>query len=143
MADANAIMMMVQDKLPKDSMGQITLRDKLDTLSEAKKDELMRTLPMLDLKNPTLVFWVGSFLFGEFGVGRFMIGDKVLGAIRLALALFFYLFLMIYAESESGIAAFLVVILILAVRGWWVVDLFLTGKKLRQQNLDKILQAIK
>lgn len=50
---------------------------------------------------------------------------------------------MIYAESESGIAAFLAVILILAVRGWWVADLFLTGKKLRQQNLDKILQAIK
>ena len=140
--DTNSIIMMLQDKLPKNPSEQMALRDKLDKLSASKRDELMRNLALLDLKNPTLVFWVGSFLFGEFGVGRFMIGNKVLGAIRLALALFFYLFLMIYTESESGIAAFLAVVLLLAVRGWWIADLFLTGKKLRQQNLDKVLQAI-
>lgn len=39
---------------------------------------------MLKLKSPALVFWVGTFLFGPFGVERFMIGDMVLGFVRLA-----------------------------------------------------------
>lgn len=120
----------------------ITLRDKLDTLSASKKDELMRNLALLDLKNPTLVFWVGSFLFGAFGVGRFMIGDKTLGLARLGLWIVYILFYSIVLESGSVIALVLASILGIGVSAWWIADLFLIGKKLCQQNLNKVLQSI-
>ncbi|ECP8588904.1 hypothetical protein FU405_03835 [Campylobacter coli] len=42
---------------------------------------------MIKLKSPALVFWVRTFLFGAFGVGRFMIGDWVLGLIRLGITI--------------------------------------------------------
>lgn len=141
MTDTNTIMMMVQDKLPKDMISLSNLRDRLDKLSDAKREELVQKLPMLNLKSPALVFWVGSFLFGHLGVGRFMIGDTLLGGIRLGL---FILYLM------SGFFAFISVtagitissIAVIAMGIWWIVDLLITGKKLRKKNLDKILQAI-
>lgn len=141
MTDTNTIMMMVQDKLPKDMTSLSNLRDRLDKLSDAKREELMQKLPMLNLKSPALVFWVGSFLFGSLGVGRFMIGDTLLGGIRLGL---FILYL------TSGFFAFISVtagitissIAVIAMWIWYIVDLFITGKKLRKKNLDKILLAI-
>lgn len=75
------------NKLPKDAMSAMFLRDKLDKIDKRKKDELMQMLPMLNLKNPTTVFWVGCFLLGSFGVGRFMVGDIVLGIVRMALGI--------------------------------------------------------
>lgn len=133
--DTASIMMMLQDKLPKDPASLMALREKLDKTSEAKRDEFVKNLPFLNLKSPTLVFWVGSFLLGTCGVGRFMIGDKLLGGLRLGLLILWIIAYM----SGIGIAERL-------LRGcaliWWIVDLFLTGKKLRKQNLDKIMQAL-
>lgn len=136
MTDTSTIMMMVQDKLPKDMVSLSNLRDKLDKLSDAKREELAQKLPMLKLKSPALVFWVGSFLFGNFGVGRFMIGDTLLGGIRLGLTL---LGMFVIA---AGFGEVFEKTLQLAVWIWWIVDLFITGKKLRKKNLDKILLAI-
>ena len=136
MTDTSTIMMMVQDKLPKDMVSLSNLRDKLDKLSDAKREELAQKLPMLKLKSPALVFWVGSFLFGSFGVGRFMIGDTLLGGIRLGLAL-----LSVFVAAVEFGEVFEKT-LQLAVWIWWIVDLFITGKKLRKKNLDKILLAI-
>ncbi len=134
--DTNSIIAMLQNKLPKNQAEHIVLRDKLDKMSEAKRDEFAKTtLLMLNLKSPTKVFWLGSFLFGTFGVGRFMIGDKVLGGIRLAL------FLLIIV---AGMLGFAIVSSVLNVISWiwWIVDLFIVGPKLRRQNLAKVLQAI-
>ena len=140
--DTNSIMMMLQDKLPKDPASAMALRDKLDKTSEAKKDELMKNLPMLQLKSPALVFWVGSFLFGAFGVGRFMIGDKTIGAIRLGLAILFFVLYGLAFGIQSNVVLGLAAVVRIVILIWWVVDLFLTGKKLRKQNLDKIMQAL-
>ncbi|EKT0454159.1 TM2 domain-containing protein [Campylobacter jejuni] len=71
---------------------------------------------MIKLKSPALVFWVGTFLFGAFGVSRFMIGDRVLGIIYGLLWLVNWI--------------------------WWIVDMFLVGKKLRKQNFEKIANII-
>ena len=140
--DTNSIMMMLQDKLPKNPASVMALREKLDKTSEVKKDELMKNLPFLNLKSPALVFWVGSFLFGAFGVGRFMIGDKTIGAIRLGLAILFFVLYGLAFGIQSTIVLGLAAFVRIAVLIWWVVDLFLTGKKLRKQNLDKIMQAL-
>lgn len=141
MTDTNTIMMMVQDKLPKDMISLSNLRDRLDKLSDAKREELVQKLPMLNLKSPALVFWVGSFLFGHLGVGRFMIGDTLLGGIRLGL---FILYLMsgffAFISVTAGITISSIAVIVMGI--WWIVDLFITGKKLRKKNLDKILQAI-
>ena len=133
--DTNSIMMMLQDKLPKDPTSVIALREKLDKTSEAKKDELMKNLPLLNLKSPALVFWVGSFLLGGLGVGRFMIGDKLHGGLRLGLCVLYFIsaFAAMGAITQ-GLGSWLLI--------WSIADLFFIGKKTRKKNLDKIMQAL-
>lgn len=133
--DTASIMMMLQDKLPKDPASVMALREKLDKTSEAKKDELMKNLPFLNLKSPALVFWVGAFLFGWIGLGRFMVGDKLHGGLRLGLCVIY--FISAFAAMgviTQGLGSWLLI--------WTIVDLFFIGKKTRKKNLDKILQAI-
>ena len=93
------------------------------------------------------MFWVGSFLFGGFGVGRFMIGDMLLGGLRLGLWVVYVVLSTIgtvdMVESrELSITYIISLVLAIVMFVWWIVDLFLTGKKLRANNLNKILQAI-
>lgn len=96
------------------------------------------------------MFWVGSFLFGSFGVGRFMIGDMLLGGIRLALTIIMYALTFVGVVDmvdkepygEVSIPYIISLVLSFVVFIWWIVDLFLTGKKLRNNNLNKIFQAI-
>ncbi|MGX3045386.1 hypothetical protein [Helicobacter sp. T3_23-1056] len=140
--DTNSILLMVQDKLPKDIQSQQLLREKLDNLTDAQRDELALKLPSLNLTSPALVFWVGSFLFGNFGVGRFMIGDMLLGGIRLGIWIILTLFAtFVLDDAEFGVKL-IALLLALVAWIWWIVDLFLTGKKLRKKNLNKILYAI-
>lgn len=133
--DTASIMMMLQDKLPKDPASVTALREKLDKTSEAKKDELMKNLPFLNLKSPALVFWVGAFLFGWIGLGRFMIGDKLHGGLRLGMLI---LCIIVDIAGMSVIAQGLGSWFLI----WQIVDLFFIGKKTRKKNLDKILQAL-
>lgn len=133
--DTASIMMMLQDKLPKDPASVTALRENLDKTSEAKKDELMKNLPFLNLKSPALVFWVGAFCFGGLGVGRFMIGDKLHGGLRLGLCVL--CFISDFAAMgvvTQGLGSWLLI--------WTIADLFFIGKKTRKKNLDKILQAL-
>lgn len=148
--DTNSILLAVQDKIPKDIQSRQMLQDRLDKLSDSQRNELVQKLPLLKLKSPALVFWVGSFLFGVFGVGRFMIGDMLLGGIRLALTIVMYALTFVgvvdmvdkapYGEVSTLYIISLVLSLIVSI--WCIVDLFLTGKKLRNNNLNKIFQAI-
>ena len=94
---------------------------------------------MLKLKSPALMFWVGTFLFGPFGVGCFMIGDMVLGFVRLAFVIIPIIFNIVASESLQNIAYILVIV---NWTIWWIVDMFLVGKKLRKQNYEKIANII-
>ena len=85
--NANSIVLMLQDKLPKDFALLKMLEDKLASLDEKKLNELAQKLPSLNLKSPAIVFWVGSLIFGAFGVNRFMTGQIWLGVLKLALFL--------------------------------------------------------
>ena len=70
--NANSIISLLQDKLPKDFALLKMLENKLSTLDEKRLDELAQEIPILNLKSPIFVFWVGSFIFGELDINRFM-----------------------------------------------------------------------
>ena len=139
--------MSVQDKLPQDISLITALRNKLDRLDEKQMSEMSFQLPFLKLKSPTLVFWVGSFLFGNFGVGRFMIGDKGLGGVRLGLTIATWWCGFMYGYSFDGYRfdnsyLFAGIPLNLVAFIWWIGDLFWVGPKLRKRNFNKIAQAV-
>lgn len=140
--NSNTILMSVQDKLPKNLGEQQQLRDRLDSLDEQQRNEFMAKIPLLKLKSPKFVFWVGSFLFGGFGVGRFMIGDKILGVARLTITILAIVFSNLATESNSSIINGITLWCAIITNIWWIADLFLVGKKLRKQNLDKLLSAL-
>ncbi|EFS9254246.1 hypothetical protein HWS74_001322 [Campylobacter upsaliensis] len=137
--DFNTVLMSIGDKLPRDGIASVALKDKFEKLSEESQKSAITQLSVLNLKSPALVFWVGTFLLGGFGVGRFMIGDMVLGFVRLGLNL-----AMVVIAAASGISEDYI---LMGVSGlllfanwnvWWIVDMFLVGKKLRKKNYEKI-----
>ena len=112
--DTNSIMMMLQDKLPKDA-SVMTLRDRLDKASDTKRDEFSKTISMLNLKSPMTGLILGLFL-GGLGVDRFYKGDIGLGILKIV------------TLGGFGI--------------WILVDLFIVGKGIRKDNLQKVMMAI-
>lgn len=130
--DFNSVLLIIQNKLPKDGVSSAILKDKFESLSQDKQKDFISKLSQIKLKSPAFVFWVGNFLLGNLGVARFMIGDMMLGFIRLGLVI-----LDIFIELSFNNASILLVIWI-----WWIVDLFLVGKKLRKQNLEKIINLM-
>ncbi len=117
-------------------------------------------IAILNLKSSIFVFWAGSFIFGVLGVNRFMIGQTALGLAKLALFILYIVFIFLFAKviisvdewitpeeilyltdlakTYSKIINIFEIIIII----WWVIDLFITGKSVRKQNLEKISKAI-
>ena len=112
--DTNTIMIMLQDKLPKDT-SIMTLRNRLDKASDTKRDEISQTISMLDLKSPMVGLILGLFL-GGLGVDRFYKGDIGLGILKLL--------------TLGGLGI------------WTIIDLFLVYKGIRKDNLQKVMLAI-
>ncbi|WP_297447850.1 hypothetical protein [uncultured Campylobacter sp.] len=136
--DFNTVLMSIGDKLPRDGVASITLKDKFEKLSEESQKNAITQLSVLNLKSPALVFWVGTFLLGALGVGRFMIGDMVLGFARLILTVLGIVVGIFYESSMNDFVGLLSGLLTLANWIWWIVDMFLVGKKLRKKNYEKI-----
>ena len=159
--NASSVIAMLQDKLPKNHAQLKTLEDKLNSFDETKINDLVSKIPQLNLKSPTIVFWVGgSFIFGVLGVNRFMIGQTALGLAKLALFILYIVFIFLFskviisvdewitpeemlylmdlAKTYSKIINIFEIIIII----WWVIDLFITDKSVRKQNLEKISKAI-
>lgn len=158
--NASSVIAILQDKLPKNHAQLKTLEDKLNSLDETKINDLVSKISQLNLKSPTIVFWVGSFVFGVLGVNRFMIGQTALGLAKLALFILYIVFIFLFskviisvnewitpeemlhlmdlAKTYSKIINIFEIIIII----WWVIDLFITDKSVRKQNLEKISKAI-
>ncbi|EAL3911264.1 hypothetical protein A0Z32_05565 [Campylobacter upsaliensis] len=136
--DFNMVLMSIGDKLPRDGVASVTLKDKFEKLSEESQKNAITQLSVLNLKSPALVFWVGTFLLGALGVGRFMIGDMVLGFARLVLTVLGIVVAIFYASSMNDFVGLLYRLLALTNWIWWIVDMFLVGKKLRKKNYEKI-----
>ena len=141
--DFNSVLLIIQDKLPKDGASSAILKDKFESLSQDKQKDFISKLSQIKLKSPAFVFWVGNFLFGSFGVARFMIGDMMLGFIRLGLMILYYIFISLSLfNNNTEYPEFISVFMYLIISIWWIVDLFLVGKKLRKQNLEKIINLM-
>ncbi|MCR2099295.1 hypothetical protein [Campylobacter upsaliensis] len=136
--DFNTVLMSIGDKLPRDGVASVTLKDKFEKLSEESQKNAITQLSVLNLKSPALVFWVGTFLLGALGVGRFMIGDMVLGFVHLVLTVLGIVVGIFYESSMNDFVGLLNGLLTLANWIWWIVDMFLVGKKLRKKNYEKI-----
>ena len=60
--NANSIISLLQDKLPKDFTLLKMLENRLAALDEKRLDELAQKIPLLNLKSLVLIlFWVRSF----------------------------------------------------------------------------------
>lgn len=117
-------------------------------------------IAILNLKLPIFVFWVRSFIFAALDINRFMTGQTALGLAKLALFILYIVFIFLFAKviisvdewitpeeilyltdlakTYSKIINIFEIIIII----WWVIDLFITGKSVRKQNLEKISKAI-
>lgn len=141
--DFNSVLLIIQDKLPKDGVSSAILKDKFESLSQNKQKDFISKLSQIKLKSPAFVFWVGNFLFGSFSVAHFMIGDMMLGFIRLGLMILYYIFIVLSLfNNNTEYPEFISVFMYLIISIWWIVDLFLVGKKLRKQNLEKIINLM-
>lgn len=100
--DSNTILMSLESKLPKDMTKISMLKEQIDKLDEKGKESFLMQVQHTKLKNPTMVFWVGAFLFGTLGVNRFMLGDVGKGIAKLALYIFAIIFLVIGSLGALG-----------------------------------------
>ena len=117
--------------------GKATLEDlqtRLDSLTDSQRSEAFLKIQDANLKSPTIVN-ICNLFFGNFGVARFMIGDIGLGIGRLVLCIVAVIVSMVNEDSGRNV-------LVSAMWVWWLIDLFLVQKKLRMQNLRKVLLII-
>lgn len=140
--DTNLILEEVKKKLPKGKMGNAALaeiKNRLDSLSDKGRSDAFLKIQEANLKTPIIVD-IFNFCFGTLGVGRFMIGDIGIGIARLALLLIWCAFSSLNDGSEE--MKVIDITFGVFVWGWWLVDLVLVLKKVRMQNLRKVLLAI-
>ncbi len=140
--DTNLILDEIKGKLPKGKIGKATmaeLKSRLDSLSDKGRSDAFLKIQNANLKTPIIVD-IFNFCFGTLGVGRFMIGDIGIGIARLALLLIWCAFSALNDGSEAMKA--IDITFGVFVWGWWLVDLYLVLKKVRMQNLRKVLLAI-
>lgn len=123
--DKNAILMMLSDKIPSQSLP--LLQDKLKDASEDK----INSLATLPFKSHILGLILG-ILFWFLGVDRFYKGDIGLGCAKLGLCI------------VGIIGTFFVIggLFLLILWIWSIVDLFLVWKGIKEDNLNKILMAL-
>ncbi|MDE6967921.1 MAG: TM2 domain-containing protein [Clostridia bacterium] len=88
------------------------LRQKLETAD----DSVMSNICAMNLYNPTHILLFSIFL-GGFGVDRFMIGDTGIGIAKLLLG-----------WLTCGI--------------WPLVDIFISYKRAKEKNIQKIMQIV-
>lgn len=119
-------------------MSNEDLKKKLETLNSDELNKVYTRLQYAKLKNPTLVFWVYNFLLGSFGIARFYIGQIGFGIFRLALTLLSIIISIIADYSYDSFWIFASKMIEYGNFGIWMIDLFIVGVLLRNQNLEKV-----
>ncbi len=140
--DTNLILDEIKGKLPKGKIGAASIAEitkRLDSLNDRERSDAFLKIQNANLKTPIIVD-IFNFCFGTLGVGRFMIGDIGIGFARLAL-LFIWIFIS-FANDGSKEMQVIDISFGVFVWGWWLVDCFLVLKKVRIQNLRKVLLVI-
>ncbi len=145
---SSLIVLHVYDKIPSESI--VLVKDKLKKLDKVGLAKIAIGLPLIHLYNVQMVFWVGSVILGIFGVGRFMIGDKLIGTLKVTLLFLSYIILMVSAVfshlSDYNLISIALLIIgyigLLCVSIWWGLDLFLISSKTKRANLNKLLRLL-
>ncbi len=143
---SSLIMLHLYDKIPNESI--MLVKDKLKKLDKVGLAKIAIGLPLVRLYDVQIVFWIGSVILGIFGVGRFMIGDRLIGAFKVTLLILSYLMLMIsavfshLADMTFISLVFLIIgyIGLLGVAIWWGLDILLITSKTKRANLNKLLR---
>lgn len=96
-------------KLPEGKMFQ--LKDAMSQMT----DEQFNYIQAVEMRDPNTVLLISIFI-GELGVDRFMVGDTILGVLKLITC------------GLSGT--------------WWLIDLFLIQDRAKEYNYGKIKDAL-
>lgn len=153
--DTNSIIMLVQDKLSKNSMDLTILKERLDKLNDAQRDNFAKQLSFIKLKSPIVGLILGLF-FGGLGVDRFYKGNIGLGVLKIILlivsySLFFSGFIGMIASSmdemeevAAGSVGLTAVggIMLFVFIVWVIADLFFVYKGIKKDNFAKIMMAL-
>lgn len=89
----------------------VMIKEKLEELPDSKAVQVTST----SFRNPTLMLIISIFL-GELGIDRFMIGDYILGALKLI--------------TGGGCSI------------WWIIDIFLIKNATYEYNMKKFNESI-
>lgn len=136
------LLMSLQDKLPNDQMKLHALKERFDKMDEKGREDFLLKTNMLGLCNPKMVFWVGGFLLGFFGVAWLMLKNMPLFIAKLSVWAVMFLIGVIGIIADSVVLDKISDFLFIIVFIWFVVDLFIVGKRAREFNYQKIMQAL-
>ena len=143
--DTGLILDGIKGKMPRGKLGKATLAElqsRLDSLNDSQRDDALLKIQGANLKN-VIIIDICNFFFGQLGVGRFMIGDKAIGIARLTFTIITVILgALSDGSSKESIIAVIDSFCLFISFIWWLVDLFLVEKKVRMQNLRKVLLAI-
>ena len=142
--DTYSMILELQKKLPYGQMGRDSLdeiKSRLDSLNDTQRTDAFLKIQQAKLRS-LISMAVWNVMFGTLGVARFMIGDIGLGCARLALQIIAIVFAILGGGDEESAFTAIGGLCVIAVWIWWFIDLFLVDKKVRMQNLRKVLLAI-
>lgn len=143
---ASLIMLHLYDKIPTESTPII--KNKLNKLDKLGLAKVVLRLPLVKLYHVGLVFWVGSVILGIFGVGRFMIGDRILGILRALLFVLSYCTLISLPLINHLLPELELLPMVLTIVGysglvlvglWWIADIVVITSTVKKKNLNKLL----
>lgn len=140
--DSNMLLMSLQDKLPNDQMKLHALKERLDKMDEQGREDFLLKTNTLGLCNPKMVFWVGAFLLGYWGVAWFMLKNIPLFIAKFSIWAVMFLIGIIGIVADSVVLDKISDLLFVVVLIWFVVDLFIVGKRAREFNYQKIMQSL-
>lgn len=135
--DINLFLQSVRGKMPRETERLMLLQDRLEKMSKEEQDDFFsKKFPLLQFKNPTVILLINFFL-GHLGIARFMIGDHGIGAIRLVLTI-----IGVFVSTDESLEMLYFLLLLGNNLIWMLIDLYLVDKKVREQNLNKILLVL-
>lgn len=136
--DTTTILMSLQNKLPRKNPLIFTdIKEKFEALNETQKRDFVSRIALAKLGSPALTFWVGSFLFGAFGVGFFMAGAKKYGFICLGITIVSTI-IGFFVEPGSALDKMTTIV----PTALCVASMVEAGKILRKNNHEKIMRAL-
>ena len=139
--NVDAVISAVKNYIPEDYDSLKLLEERVGKLSDEERDNFVsKILPQLGLITSRQVLTT-HFFFGLFGYGRAIANDWVEAVIRLLALIFgsllFFGIVDLWFSADRARRFGRGLLIIVAI--CWLMDFYLLGKKVRTENLEKIL----